>query len=211
MKLYTFKHSPNPLKVRLALAELGLEYEAVEINLFEGEHHHPSFAKINPHRKVPVLVDGDLVLPESNAILAHIGRTRGGKLWPNDPGLEAQTLRWLFFDSFSLGNQCGTLWWADVVAPATGRPPSPDAVIAEAVRDLETALTVLERQLDGNEYLLGAELTMADCAVGVALAMLAGTRLGGAGSWPKTVAYRDRVRARPSFAQAGGDGIQSFV
>lgn len=211
MKLYTFKHSPNPLKVRLALAELGLEYEPVEINLFEGEHHGPSFSAINPHHKVPVLVDGDLVLPESNAILAYLGRTRGGALWPSDPKLEATSLRWLFFDSFSLGNQCGTLWWSDVVAPATGRPPSSEPVIEDAVRDLETALGVLERHLDGRDYLLGGELTLADCAVGVGLAMLAGTRLGRAEGWPRATAYRDRLMARPSFTQAGGDGIRSFV
>ena len=210
MKLYTFRHSPNPLKVRLALAELGVAYEPVEVNLFEGEHRGPAFAAINPHRKVPVLVDGELVLPESNAILVHLAETRGGALWPVHPSLRAHGLRWLFFDSFSLGNQCGTLWWTDVVSGATGRPPAARAVLEDATRDLSLALGVLERQLAENEFLLGSEMSLADCAVGVALVMLMGTRLDQPERWPHVTAYRERIMARPSWDEAGGAGIRSF-
>ena len=102
MRLYTFLNSPNPLKIRLALAELNLEYESKEVVLFKGEHRSEWFTKINPHQKVPVLEDGDLVLRESNAILAYLGDRYGQALWPQDAGQRALALQWLFFESFRI-------------------------------------------------------------------------------------------------------------
>ena len=210
MKLYTFRHSPNPLKARLALAELGLEYEAVEVNLFEGEHRSEAFRAVNPHGKVPVLIDGELTLPESNAILCYLGETRGGARWPDTASGRAQALRWLFFDSFSLGNQCGTLWWTDVVSKATGRPGAAAALLEDATSDLERALDVIESELEGRDYLLGADLTLPDCAVVVGLSMLEGTRLDRPERWPRVHAYRERMQARPSWQAANGDAIHRF-
>src|ERR1051325_1973422 len=65
----------NTLKLRFALAELGLEYEFVPVDLAKGESRTPDFLRINPHGKVPVLVDGEFALPESNAILWYLGET----------------------------------------------------------------------------------------------------------------------------------------
>src|SRR6266851_1229692 len=73
MKLYHFP-SPNPQKVTFALGELGLEYEMVPVDLAKGEQRKPEFLAINPFGRVPVLVDGDLTLWDSHAILAYLGR-----------------------------------------------------------------------------------------------------------------------------------------
>jgi glutathione S-transferase len=211
MRLYTFRHSPNPLEVRLALAELGLAYDPVEVNLLRGEHRTPAFAAINPHGKVPVLEDAGLVLRESNAILAYLGKTRGGALWPSEPAGEALALQWMFFEAFSLGNACGTVWWADVVAAAAGREAAGEALMREAVEDLERALGVLDGHLaSGRAFLLGDRFTLADCSVGVAAAMLRSTRLDRPERWPAVSAYRERLRARPSWRAAGGDAIHQI-
>jgi glutathione S-transferase len=209
MRLYTFVHSPNPLKVRIALAELGVQVEEVQVNLFRGEHRQPEFRALNPHGKVPVLVDGDLVLPESNAILSYLGSTRGGGLWPKDAAGVARALRWLFFDAFSLGNQAGAIWWADRVSKLVGRPAADEAVLKDATEDLERALDVLEVALDGRDYLLG-DFSLADCAVGVSTQVLAGTRLDEAERWPRVRGYRQRFVARPSFAMAKGAAIHEI-
>jgi len=84
VKLYSFARSPNPLKVRIALLELGVPVDLEEVDLFRGEHRSEAFRAVNPHGKVPVLVDGDVVLPESNAILGYLGKTHGAGLWPED-------------------------------------------------------------------------------------------------------------------------------
>jgi len=213
MRLYTFLHSPNPLKVRLALAELEIAYEAFEVHLFKDEHRGDEFTVVNPHRKVPVLDDGGFILRESNAILSYLGRTYGqrstGGLWPGDPREEAHAMQWLFFESVHLAMQCGTVWWTDVVAPAIGKPGAHEEVVKDAAYELERSLDLLEGHLR-TPYLLGDALTLPDCSVGVAVAMLQHTRLDKAERWPRVANYRNRIRHRPTWVAARGDAIHVF-
>ena len=95
MKLYHFP-SPNPQKVRFALLELGLDCEIVPVDLTKGEHRNREFLALNPYGRVPVLIDGDLTLWESHAILAYLGE-KAGKMWPTSAAGRADALRWLFF------------------------------------------------------------------------------------------------------------------
>jgi glutathione S-transferase len=211
VRLYTFLHSPNPLKVRLALAELALPYEAVEVNLFKGEHRADAFAKVNPHQKVPVLDDGQVLLPESNAILSYLGKTRGGALWPADVAGEANALRWLFLEAGHISPHAGKIWWSDVVAPAMGRPGADKATVADAVEEIERALHFLDKHLAAQPFLLGDDLSLVDCSVGVSVAMLRKTRLDDAARWPSLHAYRERLRARPSWSASCGDAIHDLA
>jgi glutathione S-transferase len=190
--------------VRLALAELGAEYETIEVNLFKGEHRKPEFAAINPHRKVPVLEDDGERIFESNAILVYLGKTRGK--WPTRPADEARALRWMFFESMHMAMQCGTIWWADVIKPAIGRGGAEPPVVQEAVEELERSLALLDEHFRDRPFLMGDDLTLADCSVGVALAALRTTRLD-TDRFPNVLAYRERLRARPSWAAAHGDAI----
>jgi len=80
MKLYHFP-SPNPQKVTFALLELGLDCEKIPVDLSKQEQRAPAFLAVNPAGRVPVLVDGDVILTESHAILAYLGET-AGRLWP---------------------------------------------------------------------------------------------------------------------------------
>jgi glutathione S-transferase len=210
MRLYTFLRSPNALKVRLALAELGLAYEPVEVDLFRGEQRAEAFARLNPHRKVPVLEDGPLVLRESNAIIAYLGRTHGTTRWPDVPTSEARALQWLFFDSAHLTPHCGVVWWASIVAPRTGFPAPVEAVLKRAADEATRSLDLLEAELDEQKYLLKSSMSLADCAVGAALAMLRGWHLDDAARWPKVIAYRERLRSRDSWTEARGDALTDF-
>ena len=95
MKLYHFP-SPNPQKVTFALLELGLDCEKIPVDLSKREQREPAFLAVNPAGRVPVLVDGDLMLSESHAILAYLGETTG-RLWPATAAGRAEALQWLFF------------------------------------------------------------------------------------------------------------------
>ncbi|WP_437953153.1 glutathione S-transferase family protein [Sorangium sp. So ce296] len=209
MRLYTFRHSPNALKVRLALAELGLAYEPVEIDLFRGEQRAEAFARLNPHRKVPVLEDGPLALRESNAIIAYLGRTHGTTRWPDVATSEARALQWLFFDSAHLTPHCSAIWWTNVVAPKTGLPALAEAVVKRASDEATRSLDLLEAELE-DQYLLKSSMSLADCSVGAALSLLRGSHLDDAGRWPKVIAYRERLRSRDSWAEAGGDAVSDL-
>jgi glutathione S-transferase len=72
MKIHDFPFSPNCRKVRAVVYELGLEVEFLPVSLFRGASRTPEFLAINPNGRVPVLVDGDFVLWESNAIVSYL-------------------------------------------------------------------------------------------------------------------------------------------
>src|SRR5216684_8296645 len=126
MKLYHFQ-SPNPQKVTFALSELGLEYEMVPVDLAKGEQRKPEFLAINPFGRVPVLVDGDLTLWDSHAILAYLG-DKTGKLWPTSAAGRADALRWLFFLSGHLAPPATALAYNRIAVKVLGLPGDEDAI-----------------------------------------------------------------------------------
>src|ERR1041384_5259406 len=97
MKLYEFAPTRS-IRVRWTLQELGVEFESVIINMTAGEHRRPEFLKINPAGKLPVLVDGDLVLTESVAIVLYLAEQfPEQRLMPATPRERAEAHRWLLF------------------------------------------------------------------------------------------------------------------
>jgi len=204
MRLYT-ANSPNSAKVQLALAELGLDYEKKFMVLAKGEHQIEEFGRINPHRKVPVLdVDGSYIA-ESGAILEYLGRTAGNGKWPDNAAHDAQLSRWLFFKAVHLASACGAIWWNDVLSPRRGAPEVGEARLEVALNELDRSLNVLEESLGGQDYLDAGGFTLADCAVGVAVSMLKGTRINPVEKWPGVAAYGARVRGRTAWTGAEGD------
>src|SRR5262249_27095991 len=85
MKLYDFAFSPNCRKVRALAYELGIQLEFVPVDLPKGAQHTPAFLAINPNGRVPVLVEGELVLWESTAIVRYLAAKTGSALVPAAP------------------------------------------------------------------------------------------------------------------------------
>ena len=81
LKLYDFDLSGNCHKVRMMLSFLGLEYAKVDVDLRKKDQMNPNFIELNRLHKVPVLVDGDLILRDSAAILIYLARTYGKPEW----------------------------------------------------------------------------------------------------------------------------------
>ncbi len=107
MRLYEFGPTRS-IRVRWTLQELGVDFESVTINLVTGEHHRPEFLKINPAGKLPVLVDGDLVLTESAAIVLYLAEKYPDKgLIPAGLQQRAQVYRWLLFAATEWSSRCG--------------------------------------------------------------------------------------------------------
>ena len=92
--LYHFEISGNCHKIRLMLSLLGLDYKSVILKV--GEHKSPSFLRLNPLGQVPVLVDEDVLIRDSHAILVYLARQYGGETWlPNDAKSMSQVMQWL--------------------------------------------------------------------------------------------------------------------
>ncbi len=196
MQLYHFP-SPNPQKVTFALKELGLDCELVPVDLSKGGQQQPEFLAVNPFGRVPVLVDGDLRLPESHAILAYLGE-KTGQLWPASPAGRADALKWLFFLSQHIMPAAGEVALR-IRAKVLGIPLD-EATVVRGEKALPAALAIVEDQLTKTKWLIGAEFGLVDCAYCPVLNVIekAGFSLAG---FPKTTAYLDSCRARPAWQE----------
>lgn len=96
MKLYDLELSGNCYKVRLLAALLGVGLDLHAVDLVGEEHKSPSFLALNPFGEIPVLVDGDLVLRDSQAITVYLARRFGGDQWlPTNPQELALVMQWI--------------------------------------------------------------------------------------------------------------------
>ncbi len=96
MKLYSNARSGNAFKARLLLSLLGLEHEIEDVDLAAGDNRTDGFLKLNPRGQIPVLVDGERVIWDSQAILVYLARRHGGEDWlPTDADGMAQVMQWL--------------------------------------------------------------------------------------------------------------------
>ena len=160
LRLYDYFASCNCYKVRLLLAQLGLPYERVAIDIFNGETLTDEYAEMNPARTTPVLeTDDHRYLPESNAILFYLAR--GTPYLPDDPLELAEVVRWLVYEQTDVVPTMGGLRFRLLVGRLT--PSDPDAV-----RRKEGAVEVLrflDEHLASREFFVGGRYTIADIAV----------------------------------------------
>ena len=101
LKFY-FNGSPNPTKVALFLEEAGLKYEAIPIDTRTGDQFKPAYQAINPNGKVPAIVDGDVTVFDSNAILLYLAE-KTGMFIPANPAARGELLSWLMFVATGVG------------------------------------------------------------------------------------------------------------
>jgi glutathione S-transferase len=168
--LYTTPLSANGRKALAVSHHLGLEPEVKLINVYQGEGRTPEYLSINPWGKIPTLVDGELTLWESNAILQYLSEAYGDfELWSRDPKRRADISRWLFWESshwqpsfFSIPGL------ATFVGQRLGVPQAaasaPDEV-EWGKEPFHSLARFLDAHLRGREFLVGDELTLADFSV----------------------------------------------
>lgn len=100
LRLYDFLPSGNSYKIRLLLAQLGISFKRVDVDILNGETRTPGFLQKNLNGKIPVLeVEPGHYLAESNAILVYLSKET--EFFPKDSFQQAQVLQWLFFEQYS--------------------------------------------------------------------------------------------------------------
>ena len=157
IKLYTWP-SPNGRKVAIALEELGLEYQVVQVNLDEQEQFSDEFLALNPNNKIPVLEDDGVVIFESGAIMLHLAE-KYGELLPTDPVNRIHAIQWAFFQASSIGPNLGRL-----ASQVVFREPEErnQEMVEIFTAEVDRLIGVIERHLsDGREY-LAREYSIAD-------------------------------------------------
>jgi glutathione S-transferase len=210
MRLYDYAASANCFKARLLLAQLGLGYERVPVDIFAGESTTPAYREMNPAGRTPVLeLDSGETIAESNAILLYLGE--GTPFVPDDLLERAYVWQWLFFEQNLFEPNVGTArFWR-----LTGRDAERPEVFAARLESARSALAVLDDGLRDREFLLGDRYTVADVSL-FAYAHVAADAGIGAAAFPNVGAWLGRVERTPGFvndlepyppnAHAGGGG-----
>jgi len=158
IKLYTAP-TPNGYKISCLLEALQMDYEAILVNLSEGEQFKPDFLKISPNGRIPAIVDteNDLSIFESGAIMIYLA-DKAGKLIPQDTAKRYKVMEWLMFQMGGIGPMMGQAnvfyrYFPEKLQPAIDRYQNEGRRLFE----------VLDKQLKDNEWLAG-DYSIADIA-----------------------------------------------
>jgi GST-like protein len=164
IQLYSLP-TPNGVKVSIALEELALPYEAHLVSFETNDQMSPEFLALNPNNKIPAIIDpdgpgGPLALFESGAILWYLAE-KTGRLLPEDPAAQYETLQWLMFQMGGVGPMFGQVGFFVKFAGKDFEDKRPrDRYVGEAKR----LLGVLDRRLEGRQWIMGDDYTIADIA-----------------------------------------------
>lgn len=160
IQLYSLA-TPNGQKVAIALEEMELPYDAHKVDIMAGDQFTDDFKKINPNSKIPAILDGDLPIMESGAILLHLAE-KTGKFLPKDPIGRSKTLQWLFFQVGGPGPMFGQFGHFFKYAKDKCDHEYP---VTRYTNEAKRLLNVIDKQLDGKDWLMGDEYTIADMAL----------------------------------------------
>ena len=201
MILYGSSLSPFVRKVLAYSSEKGIELELQPTGF---PNHSPEYLEASPFRKMPAFRDGDYTLADSSAIIHYLEAAHPKPaLVPSDPKLRGKAI---WFEEFAdtILVACGAkIFFNLIVAPRfLGRDGDKEAAAQAELNDLPPILDYLERVVpDEGGYLVGDGLTLADIAVAGPFANFRHTKTSvDPRRYPRTVAFVDRILARPSFA-----------
>lgn len=189
--------------VTIALEEMGLKYDAWFIDIMKGDQFTSGFVKVNPNSKIPALVHrdahgGERNLFESGNILLYLAEL-SGKFLPTDPAKRAECLNWLFFN-IGEAPYFGQFGHFTMYAPI-----KIDYAVDRYSTEVQRALDVLDKQLEGKSYLCGEDYTIADMAwlpwVRCLEVFYKAYDSLGLGNYKNVAAWRARLEARPATAK----------
>ena len=162
MKLYWIK-AQAPRRVLALVKHLGIHAELVEVDAKAGGLKSPDYAALNPNMKAPTLVDGDLVLWESSAIMAHLCIQTGSDMWPaHNPAEQVQMLRWLSWNDGHWSSAVAPFYFEHIVKSTFSMGPPDNELLKSSVPDLMKFAKVLDGHLADKTHVACARLTIAD-------------------------------------------------
>lgn len=166
LQLYSLP-TPNGVKVSIMLEETGLAYEAHAVRFDSQDQLSPAFLALNPNNKIPAILDphgpggAPLALFESGAILIYLAE-KTGQFMPLDAIARYETLQWLMFQMGGVGPMFGQLGFFHRFAGKDYEDKRPrDRYVAEVQR----LLKVLDQRLEGRDWIMGRDYTVADIAI----------------------------------------------
>lgn len=196
MKLYDLELSGNCYKVRLFAALAKIPLDIVPVDFLDGEHKRPPLIDLNPWGEIPILVDGPVVLRDSQAILVYLATKYGGENWlPHDPTGFAEIMQWLSTAANEIQNGPGAARLVDKFGYAIDK--------ADTLKRAARIMPLLDTYLSKHQWLALNQPSIADCAVMpyVALAPEGGISLQ---PYPHISEWIERIKALPGFIPMPG-------
>ncbi len=166
LQLYSLP-TPNGVKVSIMLEEIGLPYEVHLVDFGKDDQKTPEFLSLNPNGKIPAILDPDgpggkpLPLFESGAILQYLAE-KTGKLMPTDAARRWQTIQWLHFQMGGIGPMFGQLGFFHKFA---GKDFPDKRPLERYVNEAKRLLDVIEQRLDGRQWIMDDDYTIADISM----------------------------------------------
>jgi glutathione S-transferase len=191
MKLYFHHLSGHSHRARLLLSLLGVDYDPAFVDLAKGEHKTESYLKINALGQVPVLIDGDNVIADSNAILVYLAKSNQRTDWlPESPVEAAAVQRWLSVAAGEIASgpaaaRLVTVFGSTLDAPA-------------AIKKAHGILAVVDHELAARDWIAGARPTIADVALYSYISAAPEGNVDTSG-YPNVLAWLRRLEAQPGF------------
>jgi glutathione S-transferase len=178
MRLYYHPFSTNARRAVITAIELAAPVELVLVDLVKREQRQPAFLARNPAGRVPVLEDGDFVLPESHAIMIHLAeRSAGQTLYPSDLQAQAQVNRWMFWCAAHFQPAISVLNWENVVKRLAGLGAPDASEIMRGERLVQETAALLDSHLASREWVAGRAMTLADISLATPLMAIATAKL----------------------------------
>lgn len=210
LRLHWSPDSAN-IVVRMALEELGLDYQGVRVDRAAKAHRQPDYLKLNPQGLIPVLEDGDLVLFETGAILMHLADRTGrfGAEGPDaqDPQARGAFLKWLFFTSNTLHAECRMVFYSHRYLGDHAAIPTLHAGLTRRFRQ---HIALIEGELAHSGWMVADRPTLVDlylaaCLRWIRLYPVDGPLITNAGLPSRATALLAALEMRPAVQRAYAD------
>nr|WGO51741.1 glutathione S-transferase delta 4 [Ectropis grisescens] len=202
--LYYVPGSAPCRTVLLAARALNLDLELKLVDLHHGEHLKPEYLKLNPQHTVPTLVDDGFSIWESRAIITYLANkyAKGSSLYPEEPKARALVDQRLYFDIGTLYARFSDYFYPQVFG---GAPADKDKLAK-----IEDALQLLDKFLDGQTYVAGRALTLADLSLVASVSSFEASdvdfkKYKNVNRWYETVR-----KTAPGYKEANEDGLEAF-
>ena len=162
MKIYWIK-AQAPRRVLALVKHLGIAAEFVEMDLMAGGLRASDYVALNPNKKVPTLVDGDVVLWEASAIMAYLCIKVGSDMWPaHNPAEQVEVLRWLSWNDCHWSTAVAPFYFEHVVKSTFGIGAPDHELLKTSIADFNKFAKVLNGHLQNRTYAACDRLTIAD-------------------------------------------------
>lgn len=200
LRIYGRATSSNVQLVMWAVGELGLPHERLDYGHVHGGLDTDAFGALNPHRKIPVLQEGELAIWESAAILRYLAAEygNGGAFWPSDPKARAAVDMWAEWGKNELCNAFTVpIFWSRVRTRAAERD---EEALARAIGQFDEYMAQLAGQLANAPFTCGEHLSVADIVIGHLLFRWFTMDIPRKAN-PRVEAYYQRLSERPAYRE----------